>query len=233
MDSTWKGGKGCERMGKVEEVSGNKAVFIAIEGIDGAGKSTQVERLYQRFLAAGRPCVKTREPGGTPIGDAIRELLLSPDREMEPLTEMYLYAASRAEHVRRIIAPTLAQGVSVICDRFVDASVAYQGYGLQERGMNPELVKKVNEPAVADYLPDLTMIIDVEVAVALQRISERDRATQVRADRIERRGSAFFARVRSGLCALFEQDPKRYVWLDGTECAEELTEQMWRAILRL
>ncbi len=220
-------------MNKVNNIWGNQAVFITIEGIDGSGKTTQVQKLYERFLAAGKPCIMTREPGGTPVGDAIRALLLSPEMDMNSYTEMFLYAASRAEHVKQIILPALEKGINVICDRFVDASIAYQGYGLQPEGMTPELVRMVNETAVAGVFPDLTIIIDVEVSVAEQRIGQRFAQLQQNIDRIERRGSAFYERVRQGLKALYELEPERYLWVDGTRSSEELTERIWQAVTQL
>ena len=222
-----------KRMNKISKNSGHQAVFITIEGIDGSGKTTQVQKLLERFLAAGKPCIMTREPGGTPIGDAIRSLLLSPEMDMNSYTEMFLYAASRAEHVRQVIVPALENGINVICDRFVDASIAYQGYGLQPEGMTPELVRMVNEPAVAGWLPDLTIIIDVEVGVAEQRISQRRAQWQQSKDRIERRGPAFYERVRQGLKALYELEPERYLWVDGNRSSEELTERIWQAVTQL
>ena len=211
----------------------HEAVFITIEGIDGAGKTTQVEQLMQRFLNAGKPCIRTREPGGTLIGDEIRALLLNPELDMNPFTEMYLYAASRAEHVRGVIAPSLEQGVSVICDRFVDASIAYQGYGLQPEGLTPDMVKAVNAPAVAGRMPDLTIIIDIEASVAERRVWQRKQALQQNQDRIERRGAVFYERVRAGLRALYEQNPERYFWIDGNLSPEELTERIWQAVTQL
>lgn len=221
------------RMNKVNNIWCNQAVFITIEGIDGSGKTTQVQKLHERFLSAGKPCIMTREPGGTPVGDAIRSLLLSPEMDMNSYTEMFLYAASRAEHVRQVIVPALENGINVICDRFVDASIAYQGYGLQPEGMTPELVRMVNEPAVAGWLPDLTIIIDVEVGVAEQRISQRRAQWQQSKDRIERRGPAFYERVRQGLKALYELEPERYLWVDGNRSSEELTERIWQAVTQL
>lgn len=221
------------RMNKVNNIWGNQAVFITIEGIDGSGKTTQVQKLHERFLAVGKPSMMTREPGGTPVGDAIRSLLLKPEMDMNSYTEMFLYAASRAEHVRQVIVPALENGISVICDRYVDASIAYQGYGLQPEGMTPELVRMVNEPAVAGCLPDLTIIIDVEVSVAEQRIGQRKALLQQNKDRIERRGAAFYERVRQGLKALYEQEPERYLWVDGNRSSEELTERIWQAVTQL
>ncbi len=221
------------RMNKISKIWNSQAVFITIEGIDGSGKTTQVQKLHERFLAAGKPCIATREPGGTPVGDAIRSMLLNPEVKMNSYTEMFLYAASRAEHVRQVIAPALNKGISVICDRYVDASIAYQGYGLQPEGLTPQLVKMVNEPAVAGWIPDLTIIIDLDVSVAEQRIGQRKAMLQQNKDRIEQRGTPFYERVRQGLRSLYEQEPERYLWVDGNSSTEELTERIWQSITQL
>lgn len=202
-------------------------LFVTLEGIDGSGKTTQVERLCRRLTAAGISHMRTREPGGTPIGDAVRALLLSPDSEMTALTEVYLYAAARAEHVQRVILPALQAGQVVICDRFIEASIAYQGYGLADAGISPQIVKAINEFAVQEARPLRTLIIDVPVAVSRARLEVSGRLQYAGQDRIERRGEAFFERVRAGLRAQWEAEPERIVWLDGCVAAEELEERIW------
>lgn len=201
-----------------------------MEGIDGCGKTTQTDRLCDRLRQQGVAHIRTREPGGTPIGDAIRALLLDPATEMTPATEVYLYAASRAEHVRKVIRPALEQGLVVVCDRYVDASVVYQGYGMAPQGMSPEFVREVNGPAISGLLPDLTVIIDIPVTLAEERLATRSASW---GDRIERRGTAFFERVRYGLqdvCAAF---PERVISVDGVGTADDVAERVWNAVSQL
>ncbi len=204
-----------------------------MEGIDGCGKTTQVDMLCETLAQRGIAFIRTREPGGTPIGDGIRSLLLNPSSDMLPLTETYLYAASRAEHVRRVILPALARGDIVVCDRFVDASIAYQGYGLQGDSLTPGLVNDINAHAVGGVMPDLTFMIDVPVDVAQERLRQSNRLLFAGADRIERRGTAFFERVRDGLWAISRENPTRVVLLDGTMSAEALRDLIWARISKI
>lgn len=201
--------------------------------MDGSGKTTQVERLCSRLQGAGIPFVRTREPGGSLIGDAIRGLLLDPHSEMTPLTEAYLYAAGRAEHVQKLIRPALAAGQVVVCDRFVEASIAYQGYGLGDVGMTPESVREINAHAVAGIVANRTFVIDVPVREAQARLARSGRLDYGGQDRIERRGAAFFERVRRGLRAIHEAEPERVVWLDGLLSAEELEHHIWGIMTEL
>ena len=133
-------------------------MFITFEGMDGAGKTTQIRLLQERLERAGERVAVTREPGGNALAEKIRALLLDPESEMDPLTEAYLYAAARAEHVRRVILPALQRGETVLCDRYLDSSLAYQGYG---RGLGEETVRRINVQAVAGCLPDRTYLLRV------------------------------------------------------------------------
>ncbi|PWI57530.1 dTMP kinase [Sulfoacidibacillus thermotolerans] len=209
----------------------NRGVFITFEGIDGSGKTTQVERLCARLRETSHEYICTREPGGTPIGDAIRALLLDPESVMTSLTEAYLYAAARAEHVQRVIAPALAAGKIVICDRFVDASVVYQGYGSAADEVTPELVWALNQPALQGILPHVTFILDVPVEVAEQRLNAR--SGMGKKDRMEQRNADFFRAVRSGLNQLYEQDQQRMLWLDATGSPETVEQEIWRIVSQL
>lgn len=202
--------------------------FITMEGIDGAGKTTQVNLLCQRLKDEGIPFMRTREPGGTPVGDAIRALLLDPSSDMTPVTEAYLYASSRAEHVRRVIAPALSRGLLVVCDRFLDASVAYQGYGLADPQLTEDAVLEINRRAVWGVAPDKTIVIDIAVDVAMERLSRRD--GDEGQDRLERRGPAFFARVREGLRSIREREPERVAWVDGSAAPEDVSLAVWQAV---
>ena len=166
-----------------------RGIFISVEGGDGAGKSTQLANIKQYMEERNISAVFTREPGGTEIAEKIRDIILDPANEgMEDLTEALLYAASRAEHVRKVIAPALEDGLVVVCDRFVDSSIAYQGYG---RGLG-KVVEMINEPAVNGYIPDLTIFLDLEPEVAMGRISNRGH------DRLETEAADFHERVHQG-----------------------------------
>lgn len=211
----------------MEERLKQRGRFITFEGIDGSGKTTQVDRLCARLQRSGLPFIRTREPGGTAIGDKIRELLLDPASEMTPAAEVYLFAASRAELVRKVILPALDTGVNVVCDRFVDASVAYQGFGFSDGGLSPQMVKAVNGLAVLNAVPDLTVILDVPAEVAEERLSAGGRDLYGGRDRLERRGRIFFERVRSGLRTIRDSEPERCLWLDGRLDAEVLEGEIW------
>ncbi|MBO4234908.1 MAG: dTMP kinase [Firmicutes bacterium] len=174
-----------------------RGIFITVEGGDGAGKSTQLANIKQYMEDRSISAIFTREPGGTEIAEKIREIILDPENEgMEPLTEALLYAASRAEHVRKVIAPALEDGLAVVCDRFLDSSIAYQGYG---RGLG-KVVEMINEPAVAGYIPDLTILLDLEPEVAMARISNRGH------DRLETESQDFHERVHQGYLDMIAKD---------------------------
>lgn len=197
--------------------------FITFEGLDGAGKSTQIARLAQRLTAQGLHVVCTREPGGTDIGDRLRELLLDPAQtRLAPRTEALLYAASRAQLVAEVIRPALAEGAVVLCDRYVDASLAYQGAGL---GLGVEAVAAVNRFATDGLTPDLTFLFDVPVAVSRDRISrDMDKRGP---DRIERRSDEYFQRVRMAFLRIAEAEPDRVVRLEASRPAEMLEQEIW------
>ncbi len=195
-------------------------VFIVFEGIDGSGKSTQIHALQERLRGYGITALIVREPGGTPVGEQIRQILL--ERDMEPMTELLLYEASRSELVRTVLRPALAQGRVVLADRFAMASLAYQSYG---RGLDFTLVQRFNTIATDGIEPSLTIILDVPVEVAFAR---RRRAC----DRLERAGREFHERVREGYRQLARQMP-RSLLLDGTLSAAKLAEQIWEAVFPL
>lgn len=197
----------CERTG----------LFVSFEGNDGSGKSTQVQHLYEFLTRADYSVIKTREPGGSVIAEKIRELVL--DREntgMQDLTEAYLYAAARAQHVRDILLPALQDGQIVLCDRFVDSSVAYQGAG---RELGTELIKQINAPAVKGCMPDLTILLELPADKALRR---RTKASQ--ADRIEMQDMAFHARVQQAFRLLAEQETQRIKAIDASVTVCSLAE---------
>ena len=179
--------------------------FIAFEGGEGAGKSTQEGLLAAALEERGRTVVRTREPGGTPAGEAIRHVLLSPDfAGLDPRAEALLFAAARGEHVARVIRPALLRGDVVICDRYIDSSVAYQGFG---RELGPKRVRDLSLWATGDLLPDLTVVLDIDPAVGLSRFSQRDR--------LEAEPLEYHRAVRAAFLALAEQEPDRYLVVDA------------------
>ncbi|GBC75884.1 Thymidylate kinase [bacterium HR07] len=198
-------------------------VFIVFEGIDGSGKSTQLRALSQRLQQYGIDPVVIREPGGTPVGEHIRQILLERPVGMEPLTELFLYEASRSELTRTVLRPALEAGRVVLSDRFAMASLAYQGYG---RGLDFTLVQKFNTIATDGIEPSLTIILDVPVEVALARKRQAF-------DRLERAGREFHERVRRGYQELARHAPQNTLLLDGTRSESELAEQIWQRVQAL
>ncbi|WAH37309.1 dTMP kinase [Alicyclobacillus dauci] len=201
--------------------------FITFEGIDGAGKTTQLRRLAERMQQAGYPIVQTREPGGTAIGDKVREILLSPDNQnMTPRTEALLYAASRAQHVDEVIRPSLNQGFTVLCDRFVDASIAYQGGGLE---LGEENVARINAFAVNGVLPDLTILFHLSLEESRKRLNQ-SRGAQL--DRIEQRDAAYFSRVEEAFRTIATAHPERVRVIDANRSATEIEQEIWLIVLK-
>jgi dTMP kinase len=189
---------------------GPRGRLITVEGVEGAGKSTQVESLRAWLAARGIPVVRTAEPDGTPLGAALRRVLGEVDR-VAPVTEALLFAASRAEHVQRVIRPALAAGQVVVCDRYVDSTVAYQGYG---RGLSLETIAQLNRLAADGVRPDLTLVLDLDVAEGLRRVRARQGALAA-CDPFERLAIEFHERVRKGYWAIRDQEPDRVVLVDA------------------
>ncbi len=182
--------------------------FVTFEGIEGSGKSTQIGRLARRLREAGLAVVTTREPGGTAFGQRLRQVLLDPQGEpLDPLAELLLYAADRAQHVGRVIQPALAGGRVVVCDRFADASLAYQGYG---RGLALEWVRALHRRPPLDLRPDRTILLDLDPRLAIGRARDRNAAGRLqREGRFEAEDLAFHERVRAGYLALAREEPER------------------------
>ncbi|KNZ69177.1 thymidylate kinase [Thermincola ferriacetica] len=182
--------------------------FITFEGPDGAGKTSQMKRAAQALQEKGYEVILTREPGGTEIGESIRSILLDPQNRMSHRTEALLYAAARAQHVEELILPALQAGKVVLCDRFADSTLAYQGYG---RGINLNLLNIVNSLAIGSLKPDLTIILDLDPQVGLNRIRNKRLAVAGETeDRIEMETVEFHQRVREGFLSIALQDPGRY-----------------------
>jgi len=189
-----------------------QGIFITMEGPDGSGKSTQAQKLFKYLQGKGYEVVLTREPGGTPVGEQIRNILLNPENgELGFKAEVLLYAASRAQHLEEVIIPALKEGKTVISDRFADSTIAYQGYG---RNLNLPLVVEINRLVVEDYLPDLTILLDLPVEVGLARIRKKQKSM----DRLEQEAITFHEQVYQGFKKL-ALDEKRIktVSADGSE----------------
>ena len=197
--------------------------FVSVEGLDGSGKSTQIALLAEALDRWGFVVRHSREPGGSPVGEHIREILLSRASEMEPLTEALLFAASRAEHVRQVIRPAVGRGEVLLCDRFVDSSAAYQGGG---RGLGVQRVLALNEPAVDGTMPMTTLYLDISHEAALKR-----RAEASDPDRMESEPDAFHARVEAAYRELIVADPGRFVRVDATLPPERVGELAAEAMI--
>ena len=190
-------------------------MFVSFEGLDGCGKTTQARLLAHALQETGVEVVLTREPGGTPLGEQIRDLVLHGDH-VAPWAEAALYAAARAQHVEELIRPALARGATVVCDRYVDSSVAYQGAG---RKLGVEEVLALNLTAVGGLLPDVTFLVEIDIDTALARVGDK-------ADRIERAEAAFWPRVAAAYRALAARFPERYVVIDGRQGVAEVATEI-------
>ena len=206
--------------------------FITFEGPEGAGKTTQAKRLILALKDIGGQVLYTREPGGTPTGEAIREILQynKAGESIAPETEVLLFAASRAQLVRKVILPALDQGIHVVCDRFADSTTAYQGYG---RGFSVEQMITINQFAIDGAVPDITILLDLEIAKGFDRLSKRHREGQGRWDRIENEERAFHERVRQGYLELARKWPDRFVIVNSAQDEETVSGEVWRIVQRV
>ena len=199
-------------------------LFITFEGPDASGKTTQIRLLAERLVSSGIKPVITREPGGTPVGEKIREILLDKEnKDITPVTEMLLYAASRAQHVARVIKPALEAGLIVISDRFYDSSEAYQGFGRGLGGM----VRTVNEPAVDGIKPDVTFLL----MAAPADVSDRRSAANL--DRMDAENISFRERVTAGFETIAARDSERILMIDGTRSIESIASEIAEYVGRL
>jgi dTMP kinase len=204
--------------------------FITFEGVEGCGKTTQIRLLAELLTESGFSATLTREPGGCPIADQIRAILLDAEnRAMTPMTELMLYAAARAQHVNDVIAPALADGGVVLCDRFCDATVAYQSFG---RGLDRSTIDDLNRRACQGVFPDLTILIDCDPALGLERARSRIEACSgPREERFELEALAFHQRVRAGYRSLAESEPERFAMIDGAGTVADIAAAIQSAVL--
>ncbi|MBW8271320.1 dTMP kinase [Caldovatus aquaticus] len=199
--------------------AGERGRFITLEGGEGAGKSTQARRLAAALAAAGLPVLRTREPGGAPGAEAIRALLLGGVTAWDPTAEAMLHFAARREHVLRTLRPALAAGMWVVCDRFADSTLAYQGYG---QGLPRAAFDALAALTLEGLVPDLTLILDLPPELGMARVAGRGEA----ATRYERLGPAFHARIRAGFRAIAAAEPERCVLVDAARPAEAVTAEL-------
>jgi dTMP kinase len=204
--------------------------FITFEGPEGCGKTTQIKLLADSLAEKGSRVLLTREPGGCPISDKIREVLLdAANSGMVPLTELFLYAAARAQHVSEIITPALEAGNIVICDRFTDATVAYQGHGRQ---LDLALIGQLNRLAIGQLRPHLTILLDCPVEIGLGRALARIEATKgAKEERFEQESIQFHQRVRAGYLQLAAAEPDRFVVIDGNQDIMDVQAAITTAVL--
>ena len=202
--------------------------FITFEGIEGSGKTTQIQLLSNHLESSGIDHILTREPGGTPIGDRIRNLVLDPTHDdMTPACELMLYGAARAQHIEQVIRPALEQGRVVLCDRFSDATFAFQGYG---RGIAIDLVRRMHSLEVLSQRPDRTVLFDIDAGVGLERARARDRKRSQGETRFEREQLEFHEKVRAGYLELARQEPDRIVVVDARGGLKEVHSRLLAAL---
>jgi dTMP kinase len=192
-----------------------KGTFVTFEGIEGSGKSTQIALLAAALKSQGKQVVLTREPGGTAIGDQVRKILLDPaNSALDPKAELLLYGASRAQHLHDVILPALVAGATVLCDRFSDATLAYQGYG---RGLDLEMIQTLDCLVTAGMRPDLTLLLDIDAAIGVARAHGRNAVRGLEAEaRFENEEIAFHERVRQGYLKLAREFPERVRIVDAS-----------------
>jgi dTMP kinase len=204
-------------------------LFITFEGVEGSGKTTQIKRLKKYLFQKGIPCKVTREPGGCPIGEKIRKILLDPDhREMVPMSELLLYEAARSQHVKEVIEPFLKKGGIVLCDRFSDATSAYQGYG---RKIDLKWIERLNHLSSQGIKPDVTFLLDCPSDVGLKRALQRNRSLkQENEERFEKEKIQFHRRVRRGYLAIAKKELHRVKVIDTRQGEEKVFERIRKIV---
>jgi len=205
-------------------------MFITFEGIEGSGKTTQIRHALEFLKQRGKDCIVTREPGGTVIGQKIRAILLDPESSgIDPSTELLLYVADRAEHVNKVVRPALSAGKTVLCDRYFDATVVYQGYA---RGLDIDLLKNMHKLILNDLKPDITFLLDLSPVAGLSRawkqIEEGERAGIE--TRFEKEAVAFHEKVREGYLGLARQEPERFIVIDAMNNEEQVRKDIIKVL---
>lgn len=207
--------------------AGMEGIFITFEGPDGSGKTTALQTVARRLAeSTDRPVLTTREPGGSPIAEKIRELILDPEHtEMDARTEALLYAASRRQHLVEKVIPVLERGGIILCDRFVDSSIVYQGFA---RGIGAEEIRSINHFAIGKLMPDLTLLLDVSAEVGLARIHASETGREY--NRLDQEAVGFHQQVRQGYLQLAEEEPERIVRVDASRTPETVAADCLKAI---
>jgi len=206
----------------------SRGQFITFEGIDGSGKTTQMRLLVQRLQTQGRDVLEAVEPGGTAVGRQIRRILLdAANQDLRPTTELLLYFASRAQNVEQCIVPALAAGQIVVCDRFTDSTLAYQGYA---RGLGAETVLALDRIACRGLAPDLTLLIDLDLDTALARAHKRNTGGATDETRMDDQSREFHQKVRNAYLALAKQHAGRFRVIDGRGTPEEIAGRVWESV---
>ena len=205
-----------------------KTMFITFEGIEGSGKTTQVKHVADFLRKKGHDCVITREPGGTPIGEKIRAILLDPaSKGLSPLTELLLYTADRVQHVKELLGPSLAAGKTVLCDRYFDATLVYQGYA---RGLDIELIEQLHRLLLAGLRPDITFLLDLPPETGLARawtqINNGNRTG--RESRFEKEALSFHEKVRAGYLTLARKEPERFRIIDASRDVDDVKKDIMK-----
>jgi dTMP kinase len=209
--------------------SSTRGKFITLEGPEGAGKSTQAAMLISKLEARGLEVLYSREPGGTPMGEAVRGILQynTAGEAPCPESEVLLFEASRAQLVRHVLLPALERGAWVVCDRFADSTTAYQGFG---RGFPVDTIEQLNRFAIGPAVPDMTLILDINVTLGLQRCAKRQHGGQVKYDRIESEALDFHERVRQGYLTLARLNPTRYRVIDAMRPPDLVASDLWHHV---
>ncbi len=205
-----------------QSVRSKKGLFISLEGLDGCGKTTQIKFLRQAFQREGKEVINFREPGCTPLGEKLREIVLHSDSDIGERAELLIYLSSRAQVTDEMVIPSLNQGKIVIADRYADSSVAYQGFG---RAIGPERVKALNDFAIKNIYPDITFLLEISVDEALKRLKNKP------LDRLEKERETFFQRVHEGYEWLYQQNPERFVKIPGEIDPQQVSRQILQKLV--
>lgn len=200
-----------------------KGIFITLEGADGCGKTTQAPLLARFLQTFNRKVVHSREPGGTAFAEQLRSIILDPKLDIQPVAELLLYQAARAQHTAMTVLPALKAGALVLCERYIDATLAYQGYG---RGLDRDMIHQLNDLSTQHLLPHLTLVLDVPLAESLRRRAQRQQGP----DRMEKASQAFHARVIKGYRSLARQEPKRIKLISGLGSPEAVQKRLQNCV---